>query len=68
MPHWQTLVALGIVLATLLIFLIRLLRPAPKGGCGHGCGCEANSLRQHSHKDPSTHPESPSEESESSAS
>lgn len=40
MPHWQTIVALGIVAATLLIFVIRMLRPRPKGGCGHDCGCD----------------------------
>ena len=31
MPHWQTIVALGIVAVTLLIFVIRLVRRKPKG-------------------------------------
>jgi len=40
MPHWQTTVALAAVFLTLLVFLIRMARPRPKGGCGHDCGCD----------------------------
>jgi hypothetical protein len=38
--HWQTLLALGIVSITLVIFTVRLLTPKKKSGCGKGCGCE----------------------------
>jgi hypothetical protein len=37
--HWQTYIAVGIVILTLTIFLVRLARPKKKGGCGHNCGC-----------------------------
>ena len=36
---WQTLAAAGIVLVTLAIFLVRLIRPKKKSGCGKDCGC-----------------------------
>jgi FeoB-associated Cys-rich membrane protein len=36
---WQTLTAVGIVGITLVIFLVRILRPKKKSGCGHDCGC-----------------------------
>ena len=36
---WQTCIAVGIVILTLTIFLVRLARPKKKGGCGHNCGC-----------------------------
>lgn len=36
---WQTLTAAGIVTVTLAIFVVRLLRPKKKSGCGHHCGC-----------------------------
>ncbi|MCX6865779.1 MAG: hypothetical protein NTV46_06080 [Verrucomicrobia bacterium] len=36
---WQTLIAAGIVIVTLTIFLVRLVRPQQRGGCGHDCGC-----------------------------
>ncbi|BCU79755.1 hypothetical protein [Luteolibacter sp. LG18] len=39
MPHWQSLVALGIVAVTLLIFCVRLLGPKKASGCGKDCGC-----------------------------
>jgi hypothetical protein len=39
--HWQSIIAVGIVVVTLTVFLLRLVRPKPKGGgsCGHDCGC-----------------------------
>jgi hypothetical protein len=37
--HWQTLLALGIVSITLVIFTVRLLMPKKKSACGKGCGC-----------------------------
>ncbi|MGC4017315.1 MAG: hypothetical protein QM755_22795 [Luteolibacter sp.] len=41
MPHWQTIVALGIVAITLVIFGIRLFgaKKASGDGCGKDCGC-----------------------------
>lgn len=36
---WQTYTAIGIVVLTLTIFLVRLARPKKRGGCGHDCGC-----------------------------
>jgi hypothetical protein len=36
---WQSLIAAGIVVLTLTIFLVRLARPRRKSGCGHDCGC-----------------------------
>jgi hypothetical protein len=36
---WQTLTAAGIVLATVVIFLVAYARPKKKTGCGHNCGC-----------------------------
>ena len=36
---WQTLTAVGIVITTLVIFLVRLARPKKKSGCGKDCGC-----------------------------
>ncbi len=35
----QTTIAIGIVGVTLAVFIVRLARRKPKGGCGHGCGC-----------------------------
>lgn len=36
---WQTLVAGLVVAITLLVFLVRLARPGPRGsGCGSHCG------------------------------
>jgi len=40
--EWQSLIAAGIVVLTLTIFLVRLARPRRKSGCGHGCDCEKN--------------------------
>jgi hypothetical protein len=40
---WQTYIAAGIVVLTLLIFLVLLARPRRKSGCGHGCDCGKNS-------------------------
>jgi hypothetical protein len=38
--HWQSITAVGIVVITLTVFLVRLARPKAKGGgCGHDCGC-----------------------------
>ena len=37
--HWQTLTALTIVTATLVVFLIRAIRHRKTPGCGHNCGC-----------------------------
>jgi FeoB-associated Cys-rich membrane protein len=37
--NWQTLIAVGIVLATLVIFVIRLVLTKNKSGCGHDCSC-----------------------------
>lgn len=39
---WQNLTAAGIVVLTLVIFLVRLARPRHKSGCGHGCDCGKN--------------------------
>ena len=36
---WQTTTAFACVIATLLIFIIRLFRPKSKSGCGKDCGC-----------------------------
>ena len=36
---WQTLTAVGIVIITLVIFLVRLARPKKKSGCSKDCGC-----------------------------
>ena len=36
---WQTLTAVGIVIITLVIFLVRLARPKKKSSCGKDCGC-----------------------------
>ena len=36
---WQTYTAAGIVIVTLTIFLVRLVKPKKKSGCGHDCGC-----------------------------
>ena len=36
---WQTYIAIGIVVLTLTIFLVRLAKPKKRGGCGHDCGC-----------------------------
>lgn len=35
----QSYIAAGIVLATLAVFVVRLARRKPGGGCGHDCGC-----------------------------
>ncbi len=37
---WQSYTAVGIVVITLAIFLVRLARPKKKSGCGHNCGCD----------------------------
>lgn len=37
--EWQSLIAAGIVMLTLTVFLVRLARPRRKSGCGHGCDC-----------------------------
>jgi hypothetical protein len=39
MDHWQSIAAIGIVTITLLVFVICLVRPKKRGGCGHDCGC-----------------------------
>jgi hypothetical protein len=36
---WQTLAAGAVVVITALIFLVRLARRRPGGGCGGHCGC-----------------------------
>jgi hypothetical protein len=36
---WQSYTAAGIVVITLVVFLVRLARPKKKPGCGHDCGC-----------------------------
>ncbi len=43
--EWQTLIAAGIVVLTLTIFLVRLAGPRSKSGCGHGCDCAKNSRK-----------------------
>jgi hypothetical protein len=45
--NWQSLVAIGIVVLTLVVFLVRLARPRRKSGCGHDCGCGKNSRESH---------------------
>jgi hypothetical protein len=40
---WQTYIAAGIVVLTLVIFLVLLARPRRKSGCGHDCGCAKKS-------------------------
>lgn len=48
MPHWQTLVALGVVALTLLVFVFRMIRPAKaKGSCGSNCGCDRPKVGKH---------------------
>lgn len=38
---WQSITAAAVVIATLGIFLFRMLRPKRrKSGCGGGCGCD----------------------------
>jgi len=38
---WQTLIAAGVVIVTLSIFLFKLTRPKKNASsCGHGCGCK----------------------------
>ncbi len=39
--NWQTIAALLIVGATLLIFVFRIAKAGKKDGCGGGCGCDA---------------------------
>lgn len=41
---WQTLAAAGIVVITLVVFLVRITRPKKKSGCGKGCGCDKSTL------------------------
>ncbi len=36
---WQTVIAIGIVILTLTVFVVRFIRPKKGGGCGHDCGC-----------------------------
>lgn len=36
---WQTVIALGIVAVTLVIFMVCSFRPRKNGGCGRNCGC-----------------------------
>lgn len=43
--EWQSLIAGGIVVLTLTIFLVRLAGPRRKSGCGHNCGCAKNSSK-----------------------
>ena len=44
--EWQSLIAAGIVVLTLTVFLVRLARPRRKSsGCGHGCDCGKNSRK-----------------------
>lgn len=48
--EWQTVAALGIIAATVTIFLVRLAKPKSKGGCGHDCGCgKKTSDQPHQH-------------------
>ena len=37
--NWQTLAALGVVAVTVVVFVVRLVRPRRKGACGKNCGC-----------------------------
>jgi hypothetical protein len=51
MLHLQTIIALVIVIVTLMIFVVRMLKPKPKGGCGHDCGCDRSPGKPHIHRD-----------------
>ena len=45
---WQTYTAAGIVVITLVIFLVRMSKKsAGKPSCGHNCGC---GKKRHPHK------------------
>lgn len=37
--EWQSYIAIGIVIATLAVFVVRFIRPRKKRDCGHGCDC-----------------------------
>jgi len=37
--QWQTWAAVGIVVITAIIFVIRISKSKKTGGCGHDCGC-----------------------------
>ncbi len=37
---WQTVIAAGIVIITLVIFAVQLTHRKKKSGCGHNCGCD----------------------------
>ena len=37
---WQSVIAAGIVIATLAVFVVRFIRPRKRGGCGGKCDCE----------------------------
>jgi hypothetical protein len=39
-PDWQSLAAGAVVAITALIFLVRMARPRPGGGCCGNCGCK----------------------------
>ena len=44
--EWQSITALGIVAATLGVFIYRLARPGKnKSACGKSCGCGAEKKR-----------------------
>ena len=45
--EWQSLIAAGIVVLTLTIFLVRFARPRRKSGCGHCSDCGKNSRDSH---------------------
>jgi hypothetical protein len=36
---WQSYIAAGIVIVTVVVFVVRLAWPRQKAGCGHHCGC-----------------------------
>ena len=42
---WQSPISLGIVLATLAVFILRAIRRRPRGTCGHGCACSRPGTR-----------------------
>ena len=42
---WQTIIAVGIVILTLVFFVMRLVRPKHKRGCDHCCGCKSPSKK-----------------------
>ena len=43
---WQTLAAGAVVAITALIFLVRMARPVPGGGCCGNCGCKKSERKR----------------------